>query len=83
MRNKTKIGRYDLKYLTQGGFNYIIKKDNKLSEYKVKCKCGHSVVVPPTDKKKICKWCGNYVFTNKKEEFLYRTKEILGGVKNG
>ena len=34
-----------------------------------KCKCGHSVVIYPDKKKKLCTWCNNYVYRDKKEEF--------------
>lgn len=56
------------------------KDDEKLFElrakYKVYCRCGHSLVFYPLEhkNKKICSWCKNYVYINKKVEF----KERLG-----
>lgn len=56
----------------------IIKRTDEIVMYKHYCKCGHSVVIYPMEKKikKICSWCGSYVYTDKKEEF----KEKLGGI---
>lgn len=45
------------------------------SKYKVKCKCGHSMVMKPTAKKKLCDWCGHYIYREAKDEF----KNILLG----
>lgn len=45
-------------------------------EASVKCKCGHTVLVPRRIDKKICTWCGNYVFRNKEDEFKYRLEEM-------
>lgn len=42
----------------------------------VKCKCGHSVLIPARNDKKICTWCGEYVFRNKQDEFKYRLGEM-------
>lgn len=60
--------------------NNIFKNDSKISseraKYKIYCKCGHSLVFYPFEKrkKKLCSHCGYYVYLNKKEEF----KERLG-----
>ena len=35
----------------------------------IKCKCGHSVVFNATTDKKLCTWCGNYVYKEHKDEF--------------
>ena len=40
----------------------------KLSEYRVKCKCSHVIILinrPYT----ICNWCGRKVYRSKKDEF--------------
>ena len=42
-----------------------------------KCKCGHSVVVSKRIKKVPCSHCGRYVFRDKKDEFMYRLKEVI------
>lgn len=58
-------------------YKEIIKYAEEISKGKVKCKCGHSVIMPPKFNKVICDWCGNYVFRDKKAEFEYRFKEKL------
>lgn len=49
------------------------KEDNRYfqerTNYKVKCKCGHTMTIRPTNKKKLCSWCGNYVYREAKDEF--------------
>lgn len=39
-----------------------------VNKYKVKCKCGHVLVIinRPYD---ICSWCGRKVYRSKKDEF--------------
>lgn len=51
----------------------------RMSENKVKCRCGHSQLV--LYDKQLCRWCGNWVFKNKKEEFKHRVKENIRRVK--
>ena len=42
----------------------------------VKCEnCGHSINLDGKDKR-ICEWCGRYIFKDKKTEFLYRMKNL-------
>lgn len=41
------------------------------------CNCGHSILIYPPATKRICSWCGHYVFKDKNEEFRYRLKEQL------
>ena len=57
------------------------KRMNKIFEeiqqHTYKCKCGHSVVIPPKEKSKICWWCNKIVFKNEKEEFIYTLKEKM------
>lgn len=55
----------------------IKKYHDVLVENKIKCKCGHSISIPPHLDKVICDWCGVYVFRNAKAEFNYRTMEQL------
>ena len=57
----------------------IIIKEEKTSNYKYYCKCGHTVVIYPMENKvkKICSWCGNWVYIDKKVEF----KEKFGRMR--
>ena len=64
--------------------NNIFKNDSKISseraKYKIYCsKCGHGTVFYPMEhkSKKICSWCGYYVYKDKKEEFKERLGVIL------
>ena len=50
---------------------------NEYDKVKYRCKCGHRVVIPKWVDKQLCKWCGNYVFKNEKDEFEYRLKEKM------
>ena len=49
------------------------KEDTRFFEERtrnrIKCKCGHSTTMKPTTKKKLCTWCGNYIYREAKEEF--------------
>ncbi len=49
---------------------------DKLAEYKVKCKCGH-VIVMLNKKVKVCWWCGRKVYFDKKEEFKDKLKNEI------
>lgn len=44
--------------------------------HRVKCSCGHSLVMVNKDKE-ICNWCGKWVFKNKADEFKYRLNLTL------
>lgn len=54
------------------------KKSDELDKVKIKCsKCGHREIVPNWVDKKICSWCGYYIYRNKQEEFKDRMKQKL------
>lgn len=53
------------------------KQADYYSKITKKCKCGHSVVMPVFVDKKICSYCGNLIFKDKKTEDLYRIREKL------
>ena len=59
---------------------------DKIADYTVKCKCGHSVIFPNKEDRIICGWCGHYVYKNDKARFKYKLKEEInknkGDVKN-
>ena len=50
---------------------------NTYREHSYKCNCGHTVVIPKYLDKIVCNYCGKYVFRNKRDEFVYRFKEVL------
>lgn len=56
----------------------VIDEKNK---YRFYCKCGYSVTIYPFEKyqRKLCVWCGNYIYANKKEEFKDNLRKV--GVK--
>lgn len=59
---------------------YIDKEaliQDKLKDNNIKCKCSHVNTLNINEDKKICKWCGNYIFKNKQAEFEYRLKERM------
>lgn len=54
------------------------RMQDELDKVKYTCKhCGRRAIIPQWETKKLCKWCGNYVFKNDKDEFNYRMKERL------
>lgn len=57
------------------------KLQEERDKYKYKCSCGHTVYILPFEhrKKKVCSWCGYYVYTSKEAEFKDRMKQRLKG----
>lgn len=64
--------------LTNKEISKLIEERNK---FKIKCNCGHSIVIQPNKDYKICSWCGNKVI-NKRKIFKENLLEKLEG-KNG
>lgn len=60
------------------------KKLDEAFKYSHKCRCGHSLTIYPFEEKnkKICGWCGKYVYINETEEFKDKLRNLLGGTKN-
>jgi hypothetical protein len=54
---------------------------NEYDKVKFVCSCGHRVIMPKWVDKRICDWCGRWVFRNKKDEFKYRLQEKMKEVK--
>lgn len=54
-------------------------KYNRLQSLKRKCKCGHSEYVV-NKSKKICSWCGHYIYESPFEEFKDRLTSAM--IKN-
>lgn len=63
------------------------KNDTKLmnmyTEITVYCStCGHPMLFPAFGSdRKVCKWCGHYVYRNEKTKFQYKVKEEIKKVK--
>lgn len=55
------------------------KFNNFVSANTIKCKCGHSVFIRPTFKRKLCSWCGYWVYRNKLDEFKDKMQIQLKG----
>lgn len=51
--------------------------DSYYSNYKVKCECGHSIFMPYGTVKRICNYCGKYVYESKRIEFKEKMKKQL------
>lgn len=62
--------------LKDSKFEEIDKYMEEVNKYKVKCKCGHKVILINTDKA-ICSWCGHYVYKDKKQEFKERLTQCM------
>lgn len=60
-------------------FKSDTKKFRMYADNTYKCKYGHSIAIPKFINKKICTWCGNYVYKNKKEEFRDKLKNVMEG----
>lgn len=65
--------------------NEGVKLDKVYSEYKVKCKCGHSIFFPVQVSKMICSWCNNIVYnTNElgqRQRFKDEFKKAKGRIE--
>lgn len=57
-------------------FDISKKAEDEIAKFRIYCKCGHSMLFFPfeKEKKKLCSYCGHYVYYNKKEEFLEKLK---------
>ena len=48
------------------------------SKHKVRCKhCGHNSTIPVYVDKRVCSWCGNYVFRTPEIEFKFRLDQEI------
>lgn len=57
--------------------NEVKKYAEALQNATVKCSCGCSTTITNKYHRAICRWCGNMVYLDKKEEFKNRMKEKL------
>ena len=58
-------------------FGDIRKLHEAMIKIRVKCKCGHSIVVPPKIDRVICSWCKNYVYKDPKEQFKHNLITLM------
>lgn len=58
-------------------FIEIAKEHDKLQDYVVKCKCSHTILFTGKKDRLICRYCGNYVYKDKKTEFKYKMKGLI------
>ena len=54
----------------------IKQEMDKLSKFRVKCKCGHTLILV-SRKSEICTWCGRKVYRSKKDEFEDKLKKEI------
>ena len=59
----------------------IPKYENALAKYKRKCRCGHTVTIINKNKK-LCSYCGHYVYSNPKDEFIEKLGRTMKERKN-
>lgn len=64
------------KYRTADDIRYQ-KITNELDKVKIRCSCGHRVVVPLKIGKVLCSWCGHYVYRDKQLEFKEKILEKM------
>lgn len=61
--------------------NNLIKEDiiKMRNQQKIKkmCRCGHKIIIPEFLDKRLCDWCGRWVFRTPKLEFQARLKEKM------
>lgn len=52
---------------------------NELDQYRVYCKCGHSIYIYPFEhiNKKLCTHCNNFVYVNDREEFKDKLRKEM------
>lgn len=58
-------------------FQEIVRDQNKIQDYMVKCKCSHTMIFTGIKDRICCSHCGNYVYKDKKTELKYKMKELL------
>lgn len=51
--------------------------DDKIKDCKAKCECGHVVIMPITQDKMLCIYCGRMIRNNSKAYFMHKLKETM------
>lgn len=59
----------------------IEKYASFISKHRIICQCGHRVLLTKFHDRTLCKWCGRYVYLDKKTEFKYKAKETINKKK--
>lgn len=54
-------------------------KESILAKYKVKCKCGHVVILGKD--KVICSHCGNWIYRDKRTEFKEKLENARKNIR--
>lgn len=61
-------------------FKKLMREKQKIT---YDCKCGHRVTIPAFLNRRICSWCGNWVYKNQKDKFKENLrKEFKKNAKN-
>ena len=61
----------------------IEKYRTHIARNSVMCKCGRKIAIPYCIDKKVCDWCGHYVYRTPELEFKYKLeKEIRKNEKS-
>lgn len=50
---------------------------NEIAKNSYPCSCGHKVLMNYKQNKKLCSWCGRYVYKNKRDEFREKLEEKI------
>lgn len=54
------------------------KKSSKYREkHKYYCSCGHSVIIPYFQDRKLCSWCKHWVYKDDKRFFKDKMRQLL------
>ena len=60
------------------GFKKERIKSDYYNKMKVKCQCGHILVIPAYVDEIICSWCGHKVKNNTEAYFMYKMRKLGG-----
>lgn len=60
-----------------------IKVEATMTALKVRCECGHTIVITKQNPVKICSHCGNIVYRDFKEYFKWRLNPNRKALKRG
>lgn len=58
-------------------FKEIKKLEDAQKDNRVKCECGHTVMITNKYKRLICSWCGKMVYLDPRDKFKNKLKGML------